>query len=254
MRFRLSLILATIVILSIVIIPIANSDTSTLAIGPKNINITVNSGQSVQQDFTVMCHTGLLKIEVVGIPASVSPNQIDISSLSQVISLTITANQETSGVYNGYIKFSKVNTEVTSLAISIAVNIKITANVIGSSISYGTPDIVITSTPKPTMSPIASPTPLPTTTVTTPTPTPTPKPTETPKPTQTPIPSPTTVPTTSPSPTVSPEQPGETPLVIGSTNNDSGTNIWIIIFIILVLAVAAILFYLIFVSKIIEVK
>jgi len=202
-----------------------------------------------------MCHTGILNIEAIGVPVTVSPSQVNISSLSEVITLTITANNSATGSYNGYIQFSKENKETNPMTVSISVNIKINANVtytiptngggtLPVPVSTTTP---VTPTPIPTPSATTSPTPVPTVT---PVPTPTPKPTVTPEPTKTP--EPTVKPTATVEPTHTPE---ETPVVISTTDdNDSGINGWLISIIILGLAILAILFYLIFVKKVVRIE
>lgn len=218
--------------------------TSTLAVGPTNVTITMNGTNSVQQDFTVMCHTGNLHIEPVGVPVSITPSDINITSLSEVITVTITPLTNNSGVYKGYIKFIKGTDSSTSLAVSVAININITATVTGSPGGGGGGGIVPLPTPTVSPTPTIMPSPTP---VATPIPTPSPAPSPTPvKPTPTPVePTPTPIePTIEPTPV----EPTPTPTVVVGpvetiptepeptktaaptiipTDNDNGSNWWI---------------------------
>jgi hypothetical protein len=208
--------------------------TSTLAVGPTNVTITMNGTNSVQQDFTVMCHTGNLHIEPVGVPVSITPSDINITSLSEVITVTITPLTNNSGVYKGYIKFIKGTDSSTSLAVSVAININIIATVTGSPGGGGgqvieptiTPTITPTPTVTPSPTPVATPEPTPEPTPTPVEPTPTPDPTIEPTPVE-PTPTPTVV--VGPVETIPTEpEPTKTaaPTII-PTDNDNGSNWWI---------------------------
>ncbi len=130
-RVLMSTLLALILLLGLTGSAVA--DTS-LGVSPSSIDVTLAINESVVEEFYIYYFTGTLTVEVVGVPITVSPSTFVIPSSPTLITLTLTNTAPSTGVYEGYLKFTRTDNTSTALAIQVGLNINVTADVIGPAI------------------------------------------------------------------------------------------------------------------------
>lgn len=137
---RITAVTAFVFIITSLLVAPAVADTTSIAIAPSNIDITINDSSTISRDFTILYYTGDLQVESVGIPVTVSPSVYPVTNTHRVITMNIQPQQAYPGDYEGYIRFTtipKPGTPPLSVSISVQVNVTNT----------------VTPTPEPTPSP-----------------------------------------------------------------------------------------------------
>lgn len=123
---RITAVTAFVCIIASLLVAPTVADTTSIAIAPSNIDITINNSSSISQDFTVLYYTGELQIEPIGIPVAVSPSTDTVTNTHRIITVDIQPQQADPGDYDGYIRFTTTpKAGDTPLSISISVRVKV---------------------------------------------------------------------------------------------------------------------------------
>lgn len=99
-----------------------------LGISPTSIDISLGEEESITKDFYIYYFEGAVDVEVVDVPVLINPSSFEIQESPTMVSVTLTNSASSSGDYSGYLRFTGVGADNTSLAVQVSVNAAIDAN------------------------------------------------------------------------------------------------------------------------------